>query len=384
MKTFLRQRPDLSLNRSHSSRKRDLLVQAGLVSLVFLNGMTVVPEESLAAKGSVTSFPSAVRELVKPLEELLSPEDKKRRPVRRRKAAPFPQAKPLTMKDVEPVPLEKPEGKEPVPAPVVPAPQPEDMAKELAKPEAAPLSDAVEKTREMDEEQAVPPSEPALAVLPEAKPGPAVPTKPVSPTPLEPSQAAEAAPEEPASPGEACKIEWAKFEPRPQVEGEGDCGFEDAVQLSSLQLTPEAGFSPQPTVTCALGEKVAEWLAKDVAPLSKTLLGEDLVRIETGPGYSCRLRNNGKTGKISEHARGNALDIAGFVLSSGETVTIADDWDKNAIEAGPKARFLRAVHTAACQRFTTVLGPEADVHHKSHLHVDIGCHGKSCTYLICQ
>ncbi|MBD8890603.1 extensin family protein [Roseibium litorale] len=287
---------------------------------------------------------------------------------------PFPQAKPLAMKDVEPIPLEKPEAVGEAVVPAAPEPQTEVQKPGEATPQAARAGEP--------EEDATEASVLLPAPAPEPKPAPGAAPSPL--TPSGPLTTVHQHPDARAFKSEACKIERANFEPRPPVEGDGGCGFEDAVQLTTLRLSPEAGFSPEPTVTCALGEKVAEWLVKDVAPLSKTLLGAHLVKVQTGPGYSCRLRNNGETGKISEHARGNALDIAGFVLSSGETVTVADDWDKNAVEPSPKGRFLRAVHTAACQRFTTVLGPEADVHHKSHLHVDIGCHGKTCTYLICQ
>jgi hypothetical protein len=35
------------------------------------------------------------------------------------------------------------------------------------------------------------------------------------------------------------------------------------------------------------------------------------------------------------------------------------------------ARFLRQAHAAACKRFGTVLGPEANDAHKNHLHLDM-------------
>ncbi len=35
--------------------------------------------------------------------------------------------------------------------------------------------------------------------------------------------------------------------------------------------------------------------------------------------YACRNRNNKRGGKLSEHAKGNAIDIAAFTLKNGET-----------------------------------------------------------------
>jgi Extensin-like protein C-terminus len=56
---------------------------------------------------------------------------------------------------------------------------------------------------------------------------------------------------------------------------------------------------------------------------------------------------------------------------------------------GPKAKttsadvrldFLRGVHAAACRRFGTVLGPEANHAHKNHFHIDMAqrAHGTIC------
>jgi hypothetical protein len=39
--------------------------------------------------------------------------------------------------------------------------------------------------------------------------------------------------------------------------------------------------------------------------------------------------------------------------------------------AAPEAKFLRRVHRGACDEFTTVLGPEANDVHRSHLHLDL-------------
>lgn len=206
--------------------------------------------------------------------------------------------------------------------------------------------------------------------------------RPVKPLPAEkPVSGGESADPQPDT---SCEMEWGEFEPVAPVMGEGGCGFGKAVSMEAVKAGSGIRFSPQPVLTCAFGKTVSEWLARDVAPLSSALLGEEIDTVEVGPGYSCRLRNNANKGKISEHALGKALDISAFVLKSGKRVSVADDWTKEAVGPDAEGRFLQAAHTAACQRFTTVLGPQADEHHRSHFHLDTGCHGKSCTYLICQ
>jgi hypothetical protein len=47
-----------------------------------------------------------------------------------------------------------------------------------------------------------------------------------------------------------------------------------------------------------------------------------------------------------------------------------------------KSRFLREVHATACRRFMTTLGPEADLAHRNHFHVDLA--ERRSDYRICQ
>jgi hypothetical protein len=117
-----------------------------------------------------------------------------------------------------------------------------------------------------------------------------------------------------------------------------------------------------------------------VAPLARHHLGSGLAAVETGPGYVCRNRNNDAAGKLSEHAKGNALDIFAFALSDGRRVAV-----RPADRSAPAvAAFLAAVRTTACGYFLTVLGPGSDGTHAEHLHLDLGPHGRSANYRICE
>jgi hypothetical protein len=84
--------------------------------------------------------------------------------------------------------------------------------------------------------------------------------------------------------------------------------------------------------------------------------------------YSCRGRDGNNWGKISEHAFGNALDIAGFKLANGQSVTVVNGW-----WGGPprERAFLQVVFDGACAEFYTVLGPGSDRFHYNHVHVDL-------------
>ena len=77
--------------------------------------------------------------------------------------------------------------------------------------------------------------------------------------------------------------------------------------------------------------------------------------------------NGNPRARISEHAFGNALDIAAFTLADGRRVTVKSGWHGAPEEQG----FLRDVHAAACEYFSTVLAPGSNRFHYDHIHVDL-------------
>jgi hypothetical protein len=162
---------------------------------------------------------------------------------------------------------------------------------------------------------------------------------------------------------------------------EGKCAVPLPVTLRSLAVGADVVALPgEPTLDCRLAERLADWLGNVVEPLARHHLGAGLAAVETGPGYVCRNRNNAAAGKLSEHATGNALDIAAFVLRDGRRVPVRPPERLSAAEAA----FLAALRTTACGYFLTVLGPGSDAAHAEHLHVDLGRHGRSTNYRICE
>ncbi len=186
-------------------------------------------------------------------------------------------------------------------------------------------------------------------------------------------------------PASVCEVPGAVLETLDAVslaqEGDEGCGIDDPVRLKGVEAGDSiVRFSSPVTVSCGFARVLTGWLREDVLPAADGLYASPVSVITSGPGYQCRRRNNRPDGKLSEHALGNAVDLLNFQLADGTSISIEKDW---AGDAGKK-RFLQAVHDLACERFSTVLGPEADPEHHSHFHLDTGCHGKTCTYLICQ
>ncbi len=144
----------------------------------------------------------------------------------------------------------------------------------------------------------------------------------------------------------------------------GGCQAIGAVQLLDIGV-PITNLT---AVTCPMAQGLADW-ARTVRQLARGSLGANIVRIESFGSYACRPVNSQIGGRLSEHARANAADIAAFVLADGRRITVEQGWN------GPDGRvraFLRMAHRAGCRRFAVGLGPDSDRFHYNHFHFDLG------------
>jgi hypothetical protein len=108
-------------------------------------------------------------------------------------------------------------------------------------------------------------------------------------------------------------------------------------------------------------------MTASVQPAAQRWFGQPVVEIKQISAYSCRGMNGQPGARISEHAFGNALDIAAFTLANGYTITVKNGWRGAPEEQG----FLRDIQAAACEQFNTVLAPGSNVYHYDHMHVDL-------------
>jgi hypothetical protein len=124
---------------------------------------------------------------------------------------------------------------------------------------------------------------------------------------------------------------------------------------------------PAATLACPIVSALDKWLADSVQPAAQRWFGARVVEIKQISAYSCRGMNGNPGAHISEHAFGNALDVAAFTLADGRSITVKDGWHGLPEEQG----FLRDVQGAACQQFNTVLAPGSNQYHYDHIHVDL-------------
>lgn len=126
-------------------------------------------------------------------------------------------------------------------------------------------------------------------------------------------------------------------------------------------------IKPAATLACPIVSALDRWLADSVQPAARRWFGVPVIEIRQISAYSCRGMNGQPGARISEHAFGNALDIASFILADGRKITVKDGWRGSPEEQG----FLRDVQGAACEQFTTVLAPGSNRFHYDHIHVDL-------------
>jgi hypothetical protein len=168
----------------------------------------------------------------------------------------------------------------------------------------------------------------------------------------------------------ACRAELkaigATFEEAAAVNDGKACGIDKPVLLTGL--AGDIKIEPQATIHCDTALQLARWMDGAVKPsLEAAMPGETITGVAQASAYVCKNRNGAEEGRISEHAFGNAIDIAGFSLKSGKTITVRPADKDSSIEGA----FQRAITETACLYFTTVLDPGSDAAHQNHLHLDV-------------
>jgi hypothetical protein len=128
-----------------------------------------------------------------------------------------------------------------------------------------------------------------------------------------------------------------------------------------------ATLTPPATLACPIVSALDRWVSDGVQPAAMRWFGEPVTEIKQISAYSCRGMVGAGGSGISEHAFGNALDIAAFTFSDGRRITVQNGWYGTPEEQG----FLRDVHLAACNHFSTVLAPGYNAAHYNHIHVDL-------------
>lgn len=170
----------------------------------------------------------------------------------------------------------------------------------------------------------------------------------------------------PSSAGDMCLDELTErgiaYEIVPMRAAFGGCNLVDGVRVSRLL----ARFDKSAILSCPMALRLDEFEINVVQMAAQRYFKQRVVRIRQVGSYYCR--NIARTHRLSEHATGQAIDIAGFVLADGMVISVKDDWAGR----GAGAQFLHEVAHGACSLFSVVLTPDTNADHHEHLHLDIG------------
>ena len=160
-----------------------------------------------------------------------------------------------------------------------------------------------------------------------------------------------------------CQVPGLVAQSRPAVEGPGACGIADPIavtRVAGVQLSRPA------LMRCDTARALDRWVRQGALP-AVGRRGGGLVEMRVAADYSCRSRNSQRGARLSEHAKGNAIDLSAFTLADGTKVTVLEGWRGSAADR----KMLRRMHSSGCGPFGTVLGPESDRFHQDHFHFDI-------------
>lgn len=256
----------------------------------------------------------------------------------------------LDLPDNPPVPEQRPDGAAAVEAEAAPTPATEETT-ETAEPTPA-EDEAAEEVERVEED------------LPDDPPVPE--ERAENPPPPDPKP-----PEE--DNGEFLRCTAAltalgtEYEVLEPIDDEGVCGMARPLKVTTVM--EGVALSPEGTMRCETALALATWAKTYVEPTAKIALSPDarLTEVEQASTYVCRSRNNVDGAKISEHAKGNAIDIRSLTFSDGTSVEMLPRMKDGSVTGA----FQRTVSAAACLYFTTVLSPGSDATHQDHMHLDV-------------
>ncbi|MBB4952845.1 hypothetical protein H4S14_000888 [Agrobacterium vitis] len=247
-------------------------------------------------------------------------------------------------------------------------------------PQAAPSATHANSDKSKGAPQAATPPDPAMVPTPQpspTKPEPAAGAAPipdskpaVAPEPEQPVPPPPIMAENPQAYGQCIKAlteAGATFTEKPRIDDGDGCGIDKPIEVS--QIMPGISLAPSGTLRCEAALELSQWVKTVVIPTAEQAMPDKgrLTAINQASTYICRKRNSLSEGKISEHARGNAIDIAGLTFEKGTVpMTIAPEKEPTMDGA-----FQRTLNASACLYFTTVLAPGSDETHRDHMHLDL-------------
>jgi hypothetical protein len=138
------------------------------------------------------------------------------------------------------------------------------------------------------------------------------------------------------------------------------CPLENVVRVQGGALAFNASF----VASCPLALAWVMYERHRLQPTAEAHFGARVARIEHFGSFACRNVYGRESGRRSEHATAEALDVAAFLLEDGRRISLREHWNGE----GARGAFLREARDGACDLFGNVLGPDYNQAHADHFH----------------
>lgn len=146
-----------------------------------------------------------------------------------------------------------------------------------------------------------------------------------------------------------------------------DCGIARPIRVD--RILPDLALEGGAVMRCDTARALGFWARDFLRPAAAVLPGSPRVTgLQLGTAYDCRPRigTGENRPKLSEHALGNAIDIAAIVFADAPPLTIQPRSDTGDLSEAVQ----RTLRASGCLFFATVLGPGSNDAHDDHLHLD--------------
>ncbi|MCA1771808.1 MAG: extensin family protein [Halomonas sp.] len=112
------------------------------------------------------------------------------------------------------------------------------------------------------------------------------------------------------------------------------CPLENVVRLEASGVAFNRSF----VASCPLALAWVMFERHALQPSAEDILDTRVRQVDHVGSFACRNVYGRESGRRSEHATAEALDVTGFRLANGERITLLDDWGND----GPAGEFLSA------------------------------------------
>ncbi|MGJ8570109.1 MAG: extensin-like domain-containing protein [Hoeflea sp.] len=155
------------------------------------------------------------------------------------------------------------------------------------------------------------------------------------------------------------------FRDLPAINSGKGCSIPYPVEVTELSGGIE--IKPAAKLNCQITDAFAQWVKNELAPAARLRYISGVSSIRQLSSYSCRTMNSKRGAPMSEHSKGNAIDVGKITLNNGQEISVK----KPGFFSFREKSLLKTVRSDSCKYFTTVLGPGSDIHHKDHFHFDL-------------